>query len=507
MGIPVYFKTILREHSHSILHKPDHVHNLFFDLNCLIHPCCSSVSSNDETEMIDTIKTSIKELITYTNVSELIYISIDGPAPRAKMEQQKKRRYKNIYSTKLWDTNAITPGTYFMKRLNKELHSFIQTLSFHGKIILDDSENPGEGEHKILHYLQTHKSQLNPKINIIYGLDSDLIMLSLVSEYKHIFLLRERTDYNIEDLQETYIYLDISILRNTILKTFNLSYTSLSSQTIINDYIFMCFFLGNDFIKNIPSLSLRYNGYDHILSCYKTLQKRYNGYFYLVNQSSNSLIYLPFLKEWIHELSLHEDNYIQKIIYIRNKQSLQMKCKYQLHYEEFLTYCNTHNDCFEKNKYDFLCNKITDRKDYELMFENIPLLDISDEDKIFKNINQWKKNYNQYMRSTNIELSSMYELYLQSIVWTTHYYFKSCYSWSHHYPYDFSPTLYDFSKYLQTIHQLDPFIIHDTTPTNCIDQLNYVLPSKSHHLFTKKPIPSKDKLPISHHILKRYSWE
>ena len=72
MGIPVYFKNLLRDHSNKILQKPNTIHNVFFDLNCLLHPCCSSVPSNDETEMIDTIKSSIKELITYTNVSELI---------------------------------------------------------------------------------------------------------------------------------------------------------------------------------------------------------------------------------------------------------------------------------------------------------------------------------------------------------------------------------------------------------------------------------------------------
>ena len=41
-------------------------------------------------------------------------IAIDGPAPKAKMIQQRTRRHKSVLEGKTWDTNAITPGTNFM---------------------------------------------------------------------------------------------------------------------------------------------------------------------------------------------------------------------------------------------------------------------------------------------------------------------------------------------------------------------------------------------------------
>ena len=44
MGIPVYFKTLIEDYNDICL--PDtkniKIDNLYFDLNCLIHPCCRS---------------------------------------------------------------------------------------------------------------------------------------------------------------------------------------------------------------------------------------------------------------------------------------------------------------------------------------------------------------------------------------------------------------------------------------------------------------------------------
>ena len=94
MGIPFYYKQLIQDYPEIILpsenynQSPD---NLFLDLNCAIHPCCAN--KTDENEMYESIFEKIKECIHITNVQKLVYIAIDGPAPRTKMEQQRQRRY------------------------------------------------------------------------------------------------------------------------------------------------------------------------------------------------------------------------------------------------------------------------------------------------------------------------------------------------------------------------------------------------------------------------------
>ena len=73
------------------------------------------------------------------------------------MKQQRMRRYKSILENKEWDTNAISPGTFFMNKLNHKLKQYqYETL----KIILNDSNQRGEGEHKILHFIKSNTKTL-----------------------------------------------------------------------------------------------------------------------------------------------------------------------------------------------------------------------------------------------------------------------------------------------------------------------------------------------------------
>ena len=222
MGIPVYFKTLISDYGDNILHKYkyDDINHLFFDLNCLIHPCARGLS--DEKEIIDKILNEIDKLILYTGVKDTIYLAIDGIAPKMKMRQQRMRRHKSALERKYnkepsWNTNAISPGTKFMKSLNDSLKKHIHKYN---NIILDDSDKRGEGEHKILHYILNNN--LKGKI-CIYGLDADLIQLSLVSHKPNIVLLRETTEYNIENTLSEYVYLKIDSLKfeNSIINNEN----------------------------------------------------------------------------------------------------------------------------------------------------------------------------------------------------------------------------------------------------------------------------------------------
>ena len=94
----------------------------------------------------------------------------------------------------------IFPGTDFMKHLSSFLDYYVsRTLQTRAScenlnVIVSDSDIPGEGEHKIMAFirsLRTSPGYNNKERHCIYGLDADLILLSLSLHDTNIIQLRE----------------------------------------------------------------------------------------------------------------------------------------------------------------------------------------------------------------------------------------------------------------------------------------------------------------------------
>ena len=491
MGIPSYYKSIIQDYPEIIIPCnlfKNKIDNLFLDLNCAIHPCCAN--KTDENEMYDAIFEKIKECISLTNVQKLVYIAIDGPAPRTKMEQQRQRRLRSYHEKKIWDTNQITPGTLFMEQLSSYLHNRCKELKVNW--VISDSNEPGEGEHKIMYCMD---SLPNDSTNVVYGLDADLIMLSMIRKHT-VYLLRERTEYNIEQLDSPYIYCDIEYLKKSLVSTIKKDSFKIPDQTILHDYLLMCFFIGNDFIINTPSINIRYRGLDHLLETYNLLQNEYFGRFFLMNE--NLTIDFNNFKIFLKKLSLKEKEKINEILRIRRNQQK----KYQRIYNAILRKNN-----FSKIE-DIVFENIDVEEDTFKEFQNhSPVILRDKEDKIF----QSKKNYYMdnfyntfhYNPSYDIilkeDINRLCEEYLRSILWTVEYYFHQCPSWKWYYQYHFTPLLVDLYDYVNSLNNLD-IIKKDSTPHTPQEQLKIVLPLQNDSYM----YPEKTPL---HSIMKRYHWE
>jgi len=499
MGIPLFYKHVITQHPDIITESKQkiHVNNLLFDLNCAIHPCCAG--KTNENEMFCAILEKINECIEITGVKDIIYIAIDGPAPRTKMEQQRQRRLKSSQENKIWDTNQITPGTPFMKRLNKFLEKEIKNFTV--TTIFSDSNEPGEGEHKIMDFLDTNID--NDKVSVVYGLDADLIMLSMIRKH-NIYLLRERTEYNIEGLQDNYIYLNVQLLKEYRIEFIKDvdpdTHYKISDEKILNDYLFFCFLIGNDFIIPSPCNNLRYGGMGYLEEAYTRLQKDNFGMFYLIEDDFK--INMDNFCMFIKEIAKKEKIAIDRTLKKRGSREYHNRNRYDKYLRKI--------KCIEDiKKYTFTDFIDPNEKEFNDFINFAPTIFRKHEDIIFKHQNYRNMYYahtiyNTYNIDPSIQIllekdiSKLCKDYLKSIVWTFEYYFKGCPEWRWYYPHDLGPLMVDLHDYLTKNNEEIIFI--DDEPYSPEQQLKIVLPKLEKNFMYPEDTPV-------YSFFKTYMWE
>ena len=488
MGIPYYFSYLIQKHRQCVskLDTLEFIHNLYIDSNSIIYESLINNLDYDnknqyEQSIIKNVIIKIEEIITIIKPTENIFIAFDGVPPFAKINQQKNRRYKTAYQNKIlkkecnWDTCAITPGTTFMSNLNKSLKTYFANKKFYNlnntiiNVCLSLSDEHGEGEHKLFAILRKN-SNLHAKTNVLYGMDSDLFMLALnhLKYTQNIFLYRETPvfiatlDKSLDPKEKYIINIDKLALiiyllitkqdteRNTLpIERCNTYYNK------IEDYIFICFLLGNDFLPHVPAINIRINGFTILLELY---QKLFGSNEFIINNGS---INWHSFKKYIKHIAENEEQFIKEVYNVREKQSKK-------YYPE------------------------TSNVELEHKFNSIPSLDLNIEHYINPYEEDWQHRYYYILCSIdsrnkdyNYNLKLICRNYLETLQWVYHYYISECKNWTLHYKYYYPPLLCDLYTYIPYFNS-ELAMVEDYNILNPNVLLAYVLPKNSLHLLSEK---------------------
>lgn len=187
----------------------------------------------------------------------------------------------------LFDSNCLTPGTAVMDLIDRELERLFRGERFTVRgdyaveVVYSGHRIPGEGEHKIMNFLDREERRTSPgKTNLVYGLDADLFMLTLVRP-QPLTLVRENrfhvSKFRGEDVRRDPLVSSCHVVDITRLRTL---LREDESRIDPADFTFMSFLFGNDFLRNVPGFvfdrELKMGGtvlFDFVLETYGKLRE------------------------------------------------------------------------------------------------------------------------------------------------------------------------------------------------------------------------------------------
>lgn len=483
MGIPSYFSHIIKNYPNilrTFKKGTTDFHHLFMDCNSIIYDEVRKLQEDSETFdneqfenlLIQRVINMIGVYIEYIQPSDFVYIAFDGVAPFAKMNQQRTRRHKGMITSKInhvigmeecnmkWTTSNITPGTLFMNKLSSRVAKAFGGLETHyrvKKIIVSCSDEPGEGEHKLFQYIRSHNEGFQNKNMVIYGLDSDLIMLSLFhcEIFNNLYIFRETPEFGKGILTEQqcsaeYMYMHIHSLARAILIEMN---CDKEQYARLYDYMFMCFLLGNDFLPHFPSLNIRTMGIDVLLDTYKKLIGNH-GQKNLVSKDKH--IEWKWVNQFLSELAKDEKKRLLEEYKIRDKMSLR---KWKTH--------------------------SVDERDF--VVQSVPIIHRYKEHYIMPEQPYWENRYYESLfgKECNYkDVKRVCDNYLEGLEWVFKYYTQNCPDWKWSYRYHYPPLFKDLCQHLpqkpKEVALIDE--TKTTAPFSPYVQLAYVLPRQNHHL-------------------------
>uniref|UniRef100_A0AAX7UGA1 5'-3' exoribonuclease 1 n=1 Tax=Astatotilapia calliptera TaxID=8154 RepID=A0AAX7UGA1_ASTCA len=481
MGVPKFYRWISERYpclSEVVKeHQIPEFDNFYLDMNGIIHQC-SHPNDEDvhfrisEEKIFADIFHYLEVLFRIIKPRKVFFMAVDGVAPRAKMNQQRGRRFRlsakeaeekikkaldkgEVLPTEArFDSNCITPGTEFMVRLQEQLKYFVHNklsndkLWENVKVYLSGHETPGEGEHKIMEFIRSENTKPNHDPNTrhcLYGLDADLIMLGLTSHEPNFALLREEVRFGGKKSQKritapeetTFHLLHLSLMREYIDYEFSELKNKMGSdydlEQVIDDWILMGFLVGNDFIPHLPNLHINHDALPLLYKTYMSVLPSLGGYL-----NENGHLNLRNFEKYLEKLAEFDREHFNEVFVDLKWFESKVGNKYL-------------NEAAGLAAEKEAASKDARKNEVGTSTENMHSAaadDEEEEDDIFETeFRQYKRTY--YMSKIGVDvvsdefLANQAKCYVEGIQWILHYYYHGVQSWSWYYPYHYAPYLSD----------------------------------------------------------------
>ncbi|KAF8955820.1 hypothetical protein BGZ46_002541 [Entomortierella lignicola] len=226
-----------------------HFDSVFIDINCILHP--SVRAATNETMFVKKLFSILDKLLSQFIPSRICYLSVDGPAPVAKILTQKARRAAKGSKSKSkgMSTLQVTPGCPFMARLEHYLsyysvrylqHRQALGISPDLKFVIDHSNNPGEGESKIIENIIQQASNIRGRPCAIITMDSDAVLQGITLGIPNVYVIRK------DSPATPAVVISIDKFMRTLEQFF-----PGESNRVRLDFCALCLFRGNDYLRGL----------------------------------------------------------------------------------------------------------------------------------------------------------------------------------------------------------------------------------------------------------------
>lgn len=465
------------------------IENLCLDMNGIFHEACQKVykygNKHDATKphtfppanvmrkrVFEEVGNIVNNLVYRVRPSHRVLIMVDGPAGNAKQSQQRQRRYRSVQqqnsTERKFDSNCISPGTEWMDFLSKFMDQFIRRQITNNPIwkslnvIFSNEKVAGEGEYKLIRFIRNHGTA--EESYVLYGLDADLIMLTLLTQNmlsKGSFELEPPKFYILREDQysqfPTLLIVDISLLRQFLIEELTWG-IDCSRNNLINDYIFLCFLLGNDFLPHSPTVDLIEGGLELLFDSYSEACAKNDSHLIEKDGNFNCTV----LKDILYQISIKERSILEHTIKKGDKFADPLLQKYYEPFEE------TKNVLLDFDGY---------RKEY----------------------------YTSKFPNNTVE--QVCHEYFRGMEWVFKYYTSGIPSWSWSYPFFYAPFAKEMMESLDT-YVSKPFQLG--RPMEPFRQLLSILPPQSKELIPQKLWSIIEKFPKDIKVDlagKKFEWQ